>query len=103
MYHLMDDAVANPGPLFTRGAIDEGIVRAELHCAHPCREDTVQVLIITGERCAVLPWIEVLLHPKARQRDTAFNPMDEDVGVAEAVGVKQLKAVMFATDDIAAS
>jgi hypothetical protein len=101
--HLVDDTIADPGALLAGRAIDEGVVRVELHRADSCRINAVQFLVVALEARAILPGVQLLLHGKVRQRDAALNPMHQNVGVAEAVRVEHLEAVVRSTSDIARS
>src|SRR6266542_6306245 len=103
MYHLVDDRVADPGALLAGWAIDKGIVRIELHRAHAGREYPVQFLVGADEARTVLPGVQILLHLELLERDLALNPMNQDVGVAEAVRVEHLKMVVFPACDITRS
>src|SRR3712207_4357432 len=96
MYHLMDNGISDPRALLARGAVDESIVGTELNGAHTGTENIIQLLVIARESGARLPRIHVFPDSKMLDRHRSLTAVDEDVGIAEAIRIEELKAVIFA-------
>src|SRR5262249_47880221 len=77
----------------------KGVVRVELDGAHAGCEDAIQLFVVALKARTILPRVELLAHRELLERNVAHNPVYQDIGVAEAVRVEHLEAIVLAPRD----
>src|SRR5262249_30717873 len=88
--------------LFARRAVDERVVRVQLHGTDACAEQLIQERIVALEATAGLPRIDVLAYAEIAQRDgAAVSAVDQYVRVPKTIGIERLEHVVCAAGDVA--